>query len=239
MPTDSQRLIVRPHAPRRTALVATFTVLGTLLGLALAFEAGRLRAGYSVVSAELERRELKGELAELRGELSASRAKQAAAEMARRVDKESYTQVEKSLADLESRLAEQSQELAFYRGIVNPTDGIAGLRIQRLQVLPGVAPHRFRVRIVLIQAARQDATTTATADLSIDGERGGRAVNLPLAEIGTAPKPLTFSFRYFQEIETEIQLPADFVPERVQVEVRPAKATAPLRETYPWKVEST
>ena len=159
--------------------------------------------------------------------------------MARRVDAESYAQVEKSLADLQARLGEQSQELTFYRGIVNPADNIAGLRIQQLKVLPGIAPRRFRVRIVLIQAARQDSVTSATADLSIDGLRGGRAVNLPLAEIGTSSRSLAFSFRYFQELETEIELPADFLPQRLQIEVRPARASSSIRQTYPWKIETT
>jgi hypothetical protein len=64
-------------------------------------------------------------------------------------------------------------------------------------------------------------------------------INLPLAQIGTSSKSLSFSFRYFQEVETEIELPADFLPQRVVVEVRPAKATASIRQTYPWKIETT
>ena len=238
MPTESQQLIVRRHAPGRTALVVTLTFVLAALLLAGAFEGGQLRAGYSALTAEVEKHERNAENAALRTQLATSQAQLAAADMARRVDRESYAQVEKSLTELEARLGEQSQELTFYRGIVNPSDGIAGLKVQRVQVLPGVAPHRYRVRIVLIQAARQDATTSASADLSIDGTRAGRAVNLPLAEIGTSPKALTFSFRFFQELETEIQLPPDFVPQRVQIEVRPARATSPIRATFPWKIET-
>jgi hypothetical protein len=238
MPTESQQLIVRRHAPGRTALLAAIALVGALVLLAAAFEAGQWRAGYSALSAEVEKHEREAENAALKTQLATSQAKLAAADMARRVDRESSAQVEKSLTDMETRLAEQSQELTFYRGIVNPSDGIAGLKVQRVQVLPGVAPHRYRVRIVLIQAARQDATTSASADLSIDGMRAGRAVNLPLAEIGTSPKALTFSFRFFQELETEIQLPPDFVPQRVQIEVRPARATAPIRATFPWKIDT-
>ena len=236
MPTEAQRLIVRRYAPSRAALAWGILVVGGALCLGIAFELGRARAGFSIVTAELDRRDKTSQIEELGRQLRETQAKLAATEMARRVDHESYSQVEKSLTDLEAKLGEQSQELTFYRGIVNPSDGIAGMRIQQLQVLPGIEPHRFRVRIVLIQAARQDSVTSATADLSIDGVRAGKAVNLPLAEIGTSSRALAFSFRYFQELETEIELPPDFVPERVQVEVRPAKATAAIRQTYPWKV---
>jgi hypothetical protein len=239
MPTDNQRLIVKRHAPVRAALLWGIVIVGGLLCLVGAFEAGRMRAGYSIVAAELDRHAKSARIGELTAELRGTQMRLAEAELARRVDREAYQQVEKSLADFEARLAAQSQELTFYRGIVNPSDGLAGLRIQRLQVLPGIGPHRFRVRIVLIQAARQDTVTSATADLSVDGLRGGRAVNLPLAQIGTSSKALSFSFRYFQELETEIDLPADFLPQRVQVEVRPARATASIRQTYPWKIETT
>jgi hypothetical protein len=239
MPTDTQRLIVKRHAPRWAAFVWGIAVVGGIVCLIGSFEAGSRRAGYSIVATELDRRAQAAQIRELTAQLRDSQARVAEVEVARRVDREAYRQVERSLAEFEARLAAQSQELTFYRGIVNPSDGLAGLRIQRLQVLPGIAPHRFRVRIVLIQAARQDAVASATADLSVDGLRGGRAVNLPFAQIGTASKSLAFSFRYFQELETEIELPADFLPQRVQVEVRPGKATASIRQTYPWKIETT
>jgi hypothetical protein len=239
MPTEAQRLVVRRHTPGRAAVFWGALVIGGAVCLLLAFEAGRARAGYSLISWALDSHEKATQIEKLSTELREAQAKLAALEMARRVDRESYNQVEKSLADLEARLGEQSRELTFYRGIVNPSDNIAGLRIQQLKVLPGIQPHRFRVRIVLIQASRQESVTAATADLSVDGERGGRAANLPLAEIGTSSRALAFSFRYFQELETEIELPADFLPQRVQIEVRPSKGTAAIRQTYPWKVETT
>jgi hypothetical protein len=236
MPTDSDQLVVTRYAPRRAALaIGLATLLVVVVGVA-AFELGARRAGYSLLTGAAEHAAAAARERDLARRAEAAEAKLAQAELAARIDHESSAQVEKSLADLEARLAEQSQELTFYRSIVNPVDGIEGLRIERLRILPGSAPHRFRVRIVLIQAARQDAVTSASADLSVDGLRAGRAVNLPLAAIGTNPKPLNFSFRYFQEIETEIQLPADFQPQRVQVEVRPGRATAAIRQSYPWKV---
>jgi len=239
MPTDTQRLVVKRHAPIKAALIWGIVIVGGTVCLVGAFEAGSIRAGYSILTAELDRRAKSAQIEELTAQLRTTQARLAEAEVASRVDREAYRQVEKSLADVEARLSAQSQELTFYRGIVNPSDGLAGLAIQRLQVLPGIAPHRFRVRIVLIQAARQDAVANGTADLSVDGMRGGRAVSLPLAQIGTSSNSLSFSFRYFQVVETEIELPADFLPERVVIEVRPAKAAASIRQTYPWKLETT
>jgi hypothetical protein len=231
-------MVVRRYTPARGVLVWGTLLLGGLLALLVAYEAGRARAGYSVIAAELDRHEKANQIDKLNAQLRDAQTKLAAIEMARRVDRESYAAVEKSLNELQSRLGEQSQELTFYRGIVNPGDNLAALRVEELKVLPGIEPHKFRVRIVLIQASRQETVTSATADLSIDGTQGGRAANLPLAEIGTSSRALAFSFRYFQELDTEIELPADFQPQRVQLEVRPSKGSATIRQTYPWKVET-
>jgi hypothetical protein len=176
-------------------------------------------------------------ISELTAQLHDTEARLAAAEIARRVDKEAMQQLEASLKEIESKLQQQSQELAFYRGIVNPADGTEGLRVQRLRLLPGIAPHTFRARIVLMQAARQDAVVSASADLSVQGLRAGRLTSLPFAKISASPRPLAFSFRYFQEVETEIRLPADFLPQRVEVTVRPSKGNAAIHQTYPWSLE--
>lgn len=239
MPTSRHRLVVRPHVPGRAALVWSGTIVGGLLALWGAFEAGRWLAGYSLAGAFAERRAAALERSQLADKLRETDGRLAASEVARRVDHEAYTQVGRSLAELQARIGEQNQELTFYRGIVNPADGTAGMRIQRLQVLPGIGPRRYRVRIVLVQAAAKEATVTATADLSVEGTQEGHATSLPLSEIGTAARVLAFSFRYFQEVETEIELPAAFVPSVVQIEVRPGKSALPLRASYPWKIDTT
>jgi hypothetical protein len=66
----------------------------------------------------------------------------------------------------------------------------------------------------------------------------GRAASLTLAAIGTQSRVLNFSFRYFQELEAEVELPAQFVPQKLQVEVRPTKGGTPIRQSYPWKLET-
>jgi hypothetical protein len=239
MPTESQQLVVTRHTPRRSVLLFAATLIGGLLGVWGTFEAGRLLAGYSVVAAERERLAKSAEIRDLSAKLRDAESRLAMEEVARRVDREAQSQVEKSLAELQARLGEATQELAFYRSVVNPSDGILGMRVQRLRVQPMIAPRHYRVRLVLVQAARQEVVTAATADFTVDGLQGGHAASLPLSEIGTSSRVLNFSFRYFQEVETEIELPADFVPQTVQVEVRLAKGASPIRQAYPWKIETT
>ncbi len=239
MPSETQQLIVKRHAPRRSVLLWLAMALAVLVGVWATFEAGRMASGYSVISAERERLEQAARIHDLTAKLQDVEGRLATAEVARRVDHEVQSQVEKSLAELQGRLGEATQELAFYRSIVSPSEGILGMRVQRLRIQPSIAPRRYRVRLVLVQAARQDAVTSASADFTVEGLQGGHSLSLPLSEIGTASRVLNFSFRYFQELETEIELPADFVPQTVEVEVRPAKGATPIRQAYPWKTDST
>lgn len=237
MPVDTRSLVIRPRSRRSGAVYAAFGVAAVLLLWGM-FEAGRATAGFSIARWYADRAALRTQITDLARRNGELEARLAEAEIAKRVDREAYTQVEKSLADLQSRVGEQSQELAFYRGIVSPSDGLAGLRVQRLIVLPGGEPHVYRVRVVLIQAARNEATVAGTVELGIDGVQAGRTLSLPFAEVAVADKPLAFSFRYFQEIETELRLPVDFTPQRVQVEVRSRSATAPVRQSFAWQVET-
>jgi hypothetical protein len=48
---------------------------------------------------------------------------------------------------------------------------------------------------------------------------------------------LQFAFRYFQDLEADFALPADFTPARLVVRVTPStRGAAPTVESYPWAV---
>ena len=51
---------------------------------------------------------------------------------------------------------DQTDDLAFYRSIVSPADGIQGLRIQRFDVTQGARPREFVMKLTLVQAMRHD-----------------------------------------------------------------------------------
>jgi hypothetical protein len=136
------------------------------------------------------------------------------------------------------------EQLAFYRGIVSPEDGIGGLRIQRFQVLPGAGEHQYRLRLVLVQSMRQEAVVSGAAVVQIEGVRDNKPEQLALTNAIAQPGAnaradgqLPFNFRYFQNLEQDIVLPEGFEPRAVNVEVRSARLQ-PVRESYPWRVQA-
>ena len=67
-------------------------------------------------------------------------------------------------------------------------------------------------------------------------------VSIDLAELSAAKSraSLAFNFRYFQDIEADLTLPADFTPRRVVLRVTPATAgVKPSVESFPWSVRSS
>lgn len=218
---------------------ATAVVVAVMLLYGI-FELGRFAAGYSTIAQIRQDRSRNKDLRVLQQDNERLRSMLAAMELARNVDGKAYADVAKNLADLQDRLLKQGEELAFYRGIVSPEDGIGGLRVQRLEILPGEAAGHFLLRIVLLQSMRQEAVAAGRLKLQIEGTRGSDPATLSLAEAGAAVRAndqLPFKFRYFQNLEQEIVLPPDFEPRTVNVELITPKL-APVRKSYPWQIHT-
>jgi hypothetical protein len=198
---------------------------------------GQDAAGYDAAAGARARRTLESELARLESRNAKLNARVSELEMARRLDREAYGEVERTLGDLQSRLARQGDDLAFYRSIVSPADGVQGLRIQRFAVRPGTQPREFVFEVTLIQAMRQDSNVSGLAQVVIQGMEGARPTRYSLGQLlGKPHAELPFSFRYFQTIERAVVLPEGFQPFEVEVSVKAGRERAPVRQSFPWKV---
>jgi antitoxin component of RelBE/YafQ-DinJ toxin-antitoxin module len=236
-PLRTGQLVVRYHTPikrRALAIALTVVVIALIYG---AFELGRYCAGYNVLNAARLRGALQARLSELQAENETLRWEKASAQLQREVTERSYADIEKMMADLQSQLQRQREELALYRGIVSPEDGIGGLRVQRFQIVPTDAERQYKLRLVLVQSMRQNKVASGSVALEVSGVRGSEAVRLPLSAIAASREALPFSFRYFQDLEQVVELPADFEPHSVEIYVRSARQPE-LRESYPWKIQT-
>jgi hypothetical protein len=208
-----------------------------VLAVAYAYHRGRVSAGLDVAEVAIERRELAVKLARLEQENAELSAKVAELEMARRLDREAYGQVERTLGELQSQLSRQGDDLAFYRSIVSPEDGIQGLRIQRFEIQPGGVPREFVVRLTLIQAMRHESVASGLAQVVLHGMQGDKPMRHTVGElIGRPRAQLPFSFRYFQTVEQAFTLPEGFEAFEAEVQVRSSKLRFPLQQSFAWKV---
>jgi len=234
------KLVIRPHAPRRRAVLFGLAVLSGLAVLYAAFELGRYDAGFRVVDSVRGALTASARIRSLEAENEKQRSRLEAADVARRVDNEGYKQVQRSLGDMQSQIARLNQDLSFYRGLVQP-DSVIHVRVQQMQIVPEPGPGQFRLKFVLMQTGKPENVVAGNASITIDGLMQGKPSNLGLAQVTPNHRvSLAYSFRYFQDYDEPIQLPLGFEPTRVGVEIHSSKdreASHSFRQAFVWKAQ--
>jgi hypothetical protein len=203
----------------------------------LCFELGRYEAGYSLLDRRHESEGYRQKLQNAEAENEQLRRKIAILETSGEIDKETYSQVEATLADLQSRIQAQEEELVFYRGIVSPQDGVPGLRIQSLEVLPTDQERRYTLRLTLVQAIVHNRRVSGVVRLQLVGTRDGQTATYDLGDLAPpdSGNDMSYAFRYFQGLEAELELPVGFEPQRVEVEIVPSESRADhVSASYEW-----
>ncbi len=225
------------HGPVRTWASRAVIVALIIAGSYLVYEFGRIQAGYNVVDAASERQDFAARIDALEDEINALREQIALLETHRHIDREAYRDVEESLTELQTKIQEQRDAIAFYRGIVSPADGKSGLRVQNLRLTRGKAEREYNIRLVLIQAMKHDRKVSGDVNLSIAGDQNGVETTYTYAQLlsDEAQRKWNFSFRYFQDFDRQIVLPDGFTPERVNIEVRSrTRSIKSIEESFSW-----
>lgn len=203
----------------------------------LIFEYGRIKAGYDIVEAGVTSQANEEHVAMLYAEISELKQQIAILETDREIDRASYKEVDAGLAELRAKIQEQRDALAFYRGIVSPSDGKAGLRVQDLRLSRGKQERQFNVRLVLVQAKKHDRKVSGDVNLSVVGSQNGVDKTYSMSELlpKTEARDWPFSFRYFQNFDRQLVLPDGFTPERITVEVRSrTRSISSIEESFAW-----
>lgn len=203
----------------------------------LIFEFGRIQAEYNIVDAAKERRSLEETIAGLEDEIAALRDQVAVLETHRDIEREAYKEVEANLTSLQTKIQEQRDAIAFYRGIVSPADGKSGLRVQDLRLTRGSEERQYNIRLVLVQAKKHDRKVSGDVNLSIEGDLDGVETSIAFADLlpEGADKGWKFSFRYFQDFDRQVVLPDGFTPTRIKVAVESkTRSIASIEESFAW-----
>jgi hypothetical protein len=236
------KLVVRSYAPRRRAVLLGLSALLAALILYAAFELGRYDAGFRVVDSVRGALAASARIRTLEAENARQRTQLEAAEVARRVDREGYKQVERSLGDMQSQIARLNQDLSFYRGLVQP-DSLVHVKVQQMQIVPDAAgpgdAGQYRLKFVLMQTGKPASVVAGSAAIVVDGLLHGKPVNLSIAELSPNRRAsLAYSFRYFEDFDELIRLPQGFEPTRIGVEIHSGKDSShSFRQAFVWKAQ--
>ena len=217
----------------RAAIAVAFVAGGYLT-----FEFGRIQADYNVVDAVQRRQDNENRIKELQKQVVALNQEIALLKTHGDIDRAAYKDVEMSLSDLQEKIQEQRDAIAFYRGIISPADGQRGLRVQDLRLSKGKDERQYHVRLVLVQVMQHDRSVKGEVSFSLEGAQDGVATTYNLEQLVPADEKSNwpFSFRYFQNFDRQLILPAGFLPERINIEVRSrTKSIASVKQSFLWQ----
>jgi hypothetical protein len=234
------RLVIRTYAPaRRWVTFAVILLLG-LLALYVAFELGRYKAGYDAIQAAAERDALQAQIDKMDQTEREMRVQLAAAEQSRVAEVRERSEVARSIGELQAQVERQQQDVEFYRGLVAQPgqQDTAMIAVQQFHIATLPAAQSFALLFNLNRVQRPGEPINGELGITIDGTRDGAAASESLQQLTGGKDELPFSFRYTTSVNQPVTLPADFKPDRVTIEVRPArKGMASYRRTFVWNVD--
>ena len=230
-------LVVRPHTPtRRIILISALGLLG-LFTLYVVYELGRFNAGYDRLAVSQEHTEREVEIERLQKTNHELRTRLAELDTIRVGRAREQAEVARTIGDLQEQVARQSQELAFYKGVVTQGATQIGVKIGQVRISSGRRAGQFIVHMALERSGRPDSVVTGTLGIVVDGataDKSDAPLDLPALTLGRQ-RELTFNFRFYQNFDQEILIPAGFKPEHLAVEVNSSrKDVAPLVQTFMW-----
>lgn len=147
--------------------------------------------------------------------------------------------------DLQSTLAERDEEIAalradvaFYERFVGATAQRRGLSVHELK-LQAQTDQAWRFTATLTQNLNRGAVNAGRLQLSVEGTRGGKLQRLAWSELRqqTGEPGVAYSFKYFQQVEGDLVLPADFKPVRVIARLLP-QSGATVEQSFTWAAAS-
>jgi hypothetical protein len=122
---------------------------------------------------------------------------------------------------IEEGMVEQArlrEELAFYQKVMAPELKQDGFVIEAFNVAKALSDNTYTFDLVLMQQDKIKTNIKGNVDVTIRGSQSGQVKELRLLDLmPQGSKPLVFSFRYFQVIEGQFELPLGFAAESILV----------------------
>ena len=230
---------------RRTSRVHTaLLIAGVLIGVFavyVVYELGRYNAGYDRQAAAQQRTVLEVRIEHLLKDDRELRTRLAEADTIRAGRAREEGELARAMGELQAQVARQSQELAFYRGVVAQNATALGVKVEQLRITAGTRPATFIVHMSLVRSGRAEGTASGSVHMSLDGTYDGGPRTLDLAALsGGKARELRYDFRYLQSFDQELAVPLAFKPEQLVVEVQSTRHdVAPMSQTFLWTVEAS
>lgn len=175
------------------------------------------------------------QLAQVRAEVTEFEQQNANLVMAAAMDEEAQLQLHTELVDWRERNETLESEIQFYLSLMEPSSNERGVFIANAELLPTEEPRVYRYSVIVGQKSLDHPRVTGSVRLQVISENENQYTVLGLADVTDGGAELPLGFRFFQQMDGTLYLPADFNPNQWMVEVDLAGASSnSIRQTYDW-----
>lgn len=151
------------------------------------------------------------------------------------ISRQANTDLQGTLAERDEEIASLRADIAFYERFVGATAQRHGLSVHELKLEPQRDPQLWHFVATLTQNLNRGAVNRGRLLLSVEASNGGRMQKLAWGELRqqqNAPG-IEYSFKYFQQLEGDLVLPAGVKPVRVIARLVPAAGSA-VEQSFTW-----
>ena len=145
---------------------------------------------------------------------------------------------QKTLSSLRDQLATLEQDLSFYKNVITKQTDDTGLMVSEWILKRISNSNRYRYKLALRQQdADGDTYLNGHVNVNLVGTQSGKNAVYSLSEVSKEQEQIDIKlrFKFFQDIEGELTLPDNFLPEYIKivgVEINPVRKT--IDRDYPW-----
>ncbi len=238
--SKQERMVVVPYRPGRRILLVSLFVVGVGASAVGGFIFGYASTLRAQQSEQATQQELNAQLIAAETENSELRRQVAILDRSSVMDQRATEEVQGTIRGLRDRVAQLEQDIVYYRQVVSEETEDTGLIISQLDIDTTREPNRYRYKLVLRQQdADGDTFLTGHVNINLVGSQGEQQQILALRDLSAEQDQLDIRlrFKYFQNIEGELVLPENFVPERFQiaaVSIEPVDKS--INQNFSWVV---
>lgn len=233
----AEEYVVIRHRPgyrlKRTLILLVFTVAAAVGGYAT----GLAQGGFRFSTVEDSRDRLESELEDLRSRYVEASQQLTNLERGRTIDQQALNQARRSIVKLETRIASLRADLTFYKNIMAPSETSKGLQVDRLSLQPSRQESAYNFKLVLTQVGNNKSYISGVVAVNVIGVRNEEKEVIALRDLSEDIDDLgvKFRFRYFQDIEGLLEVPADFEPMEIQIVAKSeGQKSAQAERTFDW-----
>lgn len=232
--TPPPRFVIVQQQPDKRPYILTAVGVAWALSLIVAWLWSQSLAAPKLPTLTAELETTKRELRDRQNQLDRLAQREATLQRSDQISRAANKQVQGSLAQREEEISDLRADVAFYERLVGATAPAKGLNVHSVEFKPE-AGGTWHYQIVLTQNLNRGAVSSGGLQFQVEGVRGGKLAAIGWDELHQKSKAPAqdYSFRYFQQVDGSVMLPAGFTPQRVRISLRGENAS--IDQHFAWK----